>query len=360
MRQINLLIKPVSGSCNLNCAYCFYKDEMSNREQPDYGIMSEQVLEEIIQKALQKDTRACTIGFQGGEPLLAGLPFFRRAAELARRYQGNTRVEFTVQTNGSLIDDQWADFFAEHHFLVGISLGGLPEINDRWRGQGTYKKTMDAVKILREKQVDFNILTVVTEDIARNAGKIYKTYKQNGFYYMQFIPCLDPLGEWGKQKYSLKPESYGAFLKELFDCWYADLARGELLYIRYFENLVGMLLKNVPESCNMRGICGMQNIIEADGSVYPCDFYVLDEYKLGNIKEDSFEILGERFQKSSLLAESLEKSPACKECDWKYLCRGGCRRNRDQETNRDIFCESYKMFFPYAYRRLVQIARSCM
>lgn len=360
MEQINMLIKPVSGTCNLDCGYCFYKDEMKKREQPVCGVMGEELLEKIIQRAFQKDRRLCTLGFQGGEPLLAGLSFYEKTVELVKKYGRNVKTEFTIQTNGMLMDDEWAEFFAENHFLVGISIDGLPEIHDKWRGNGTFEKVVRAAGLLKKHHADFNVLTVVTEELARHAKRIYDFYKENQWYYMQFIPCLDPLEEeWGGQAFSLKAKSYGLFLKELFDCWYEDVVQENFVYIRYFENLIGILLNHMPESCNMRGVCGMQNIIEADGSVYPCDFYVVDSCKLGNIREDSFEKLGEKFSQSRLLANSLKKSRICRECQWNRLCRGGCHRNRELHTNLDAFCEAYQMFFPYAWKRMVEIARRC-
>ncbi len=360
MEQINILIKPVSGKCNLNCRYCFYKDEMKKREQPVYGIMSEELLETVIRRAFEKDRRFCTLGFQGGEPLLAGLGFYEKTVELVKKYGKNAKTEFTIQTNGILIDDEWAKFFAENHFLVGISIDGIPKIHDRWRGKGTFEKVVRAAGLLQKHHVDFNVLTVVTEDLVPYTKRIYNNYKEHQWHYMQFIPCLDPLGEeWGGQTFSLEAESYGLFLKELFDCWYEDLVRGNFVYIRYFENLIGILLNHMPESCNMRGVCGMQNIVEADGSVYPCDFYVLDNCKLGNIREDSFEKLGERFSRSRLFVDSLKKSHICKECKWSRLCRGGCQRNREPHGDPDVFCEAYQMFFSYAWDRMVEIARRC-
>lgn len=360
MEQINVLIKPVSGECNLNCKYCFYKDEMKKRERSVYGVMSQDLLEKVIRRVFQEERRYCTLGFQGGEPLLAGLSFYEKTVELVKKYKKNARTEFTIQTNGMLIDDEWAGFFAENHFLVGLSIDGLSDIHDRWRGKGTFEKAVRAADILQKHQADFNVLTVVTEDLAQHAKRIYDFYKENQWHYMQFIPCLDPLREgWGEQPFSLKAESYGLFLRELFDCWYEDIIQGDFVYIRYFENLVGILLNQMPESCNMRGVCGMQNIIEADGSVYPCDFYVLDNCRLGNIREDSFEKLAERFSQSELLSDSLKKNRVCRECQWNRLCRGGCQRNRELHTNLDIFCKAYQMFFSYIWKRLAEIARRC-
>ena len=288
------MIKPASAICNMRCKYCFYADETSKRAVASYGIMSFNTLYSVLEKVLSKATKSCVIVFQGGEPTLAGLPFFRKAINICKEKNVNhCNISFAIQTNGLLIDDEWCEFFAENHFLVGISLDGPKELHDANRpdtvGKGTYSRVMHALQLLKSHGVDTNILTVVTADTAKNYRKAYNFFVRSGLDYQQYIPCLDPLDEpRGQQPWSLTPERFEQYLKASFDCWYQDAMRGRKRYHRYFDNLLLMLNGQPPEACGMLGTCGMQYVVEADGSVYPCDFYMLDQYKLGNLCPSRF------------------------------------------------------------------------
>ena len=366
MSSLSLLIKPASGSCNIRCRYCFYRDEQQNRDTYSYGMMTEETLETLIKKALRYATRECSFGFQGGEPTVRGLDFFKKAVELQKKYNVNgARISNAIQTNGIAIDASWAQFFADNHFLVGLSLDGSKEMHDRYRldpaGNGTYSKVLRAAQLLTAHKVDFNILTVVTGQTADAITRIYNFYRRSGFLYQQYIPCLDPLGEErGGNPYALTPEKYGKFLKTLFDLWYRDLQAGKFIYIRYFENLLGLLLGQRPESCGVSGQCVIQNVVEADGSVYPCDFYCLDEWKLGNIHTDDFPALFQNDTAAEFLAVAGRGMDACHQCEWYPVCRGGCRRDREPILNGtpslNYFCPAYQDFFAYAMPRLQEVA----
>lgn len=365
---LHLLIKPASGNCNLRCTYCFYADITEKREIPSFGMMSEATLEKVVSRALDHARGEVTFAFQGGEPTLVGLPFYRRLMELERQYNvRNLPIHNAIQTNGIVLDDEWAAFFAENRFLVGLSVDGTSQVHDLHRvdarGDGTHKRLMQAVRLLKAHKVDFNILTVVTAKAAREIKSIYAFYRRNDLPYQQYIPCLDPLGETrGGHPYSLTPALYERFLKDLFDQWYADVIAGRFIYIRYFENLVGMLLGQPPEACGMIGFCSRQNVIEADGGVYPCDFYVLDDYCIGNLTTDSFETIEKNRDALGFVDFSRTPAPECLSCRWQPLCRGGCRRDREprleDRMSLNYFCPAYKGFFDYAYPRLEQLARS--
>lgn len=368
MQSISIMIKPASGNCNMRCKYCFYSDEQENREIGNYGMMSTETMHTIVDKALVYADRACTFAFQGGEPSLRGLEFYEDLVRYVDSHplKKQREVYYAFQTNGYLIDEKWAEFFAKNHFLVGVSLDGTKEIHDRYRvdaaGKGTYNQVMRAIRLLEEKKADYNILTVVTAATVRNGQKIYNFFKKNHLGYQQYIECLDPIGEEpGKQEFSLTPERYGTFLKTIFDAWYLDMKQGNYVYNRYFENLMIILDRQLVESCAMRGFCGMQWVIEADGSVYPCDFYALDQWYLGNINTDSFEQIDEMREKSGFIQWSKQIHEDCRECKWYPLCRGGCRRNREPVTEtgtgKNYFCQAYREFFEYAYPRLVEIYR---
>ncbi len=366
MPALSLLIKPASGNCNMRCRYCFYADELDNREIRSYGKMSVDTMHTIVDKAMEYGDYECTIAFQGGEPTLAGLDFYRDLVAYVTAHENpkKLKIHYALQTNGYLINEEWAAFLGENHFLVGVSLDGIKEIHDRYRldaaGKGTYQRVISAIRLLEKHQVEYNILTVVTAATARNGQKIYNYFKKNHFGYQQYIECLDPIGEEpGQHEYSLTPEKYGEFLKSMFDAWYLDMRSGTYVYNRYFENLMMIMAGQQPESCNMRGVCGKQWVFEADGSVYPCDFYALDQWRLGNIQENSFEEMDEKRDELGFIQWSMRQQEDCQKCRWFGLCRNGCRRNREpvtaEHTNRNYFCKSYQMFFEYAYPRLEEI-----
>ena len=361
MQEIHLMLKPASGLCNMRCKYCFYADETKKRAIANYGLMSFDTLHSVLEKVLSEATRSCTIAFQGGEPTLAGLPFFRQAISICKGKNVNhCSISFAIQTNGLLIDDEWCEFFAENHFLVGISLDGPKELHDANRpdtvGKGTYSRVMHALQLLKSQGVDTNILTVVTADTAKNYRKSYNFFVRSGFDYQQYIPCLDPLNEpRGQQPWSLTPERFEQYLKTAFDCWYQDTMRGRKRYHRYFDNLLLMLNGQPPEACGMLGTCGMQYVVEADGSVYPCDFYMLDQYKLGNLNTDTLAQIDARRKEIGFIEQSCAVDEKCKICRWYQLCRGGCRRDRDYYQDgigRNYYCTAYEHFFEYAWPKL--------
>ena len=366
MPALSVLIKPASGNCNMRCRYCFYADEQEHREVFSHGIMSKDTMHKIIDRVLEYGEHTCTIAVQGGEPTLAGLDFYEDMAEYIDAAPNPRRIRFqyAIQTNGYNIDENWARFWARNHYLVGVSVDGPKELHDRYRrdaaGKGTFNRVMSGIRVLEKYHVEYNILTVVTAATARNGQKLYNFFKKNHIHYQQYIECLDPIEEIpGGQEYSLTPEKYEEFLKSMFDAWYLDAMSGNITYNRYFQNLMLILNGQPPESCSMRGICGIQWVIEADGSVYPCDFYALDQWLLGNVWESDFEKMEQRREELGFVRWSQQVHEDCKTCQWFGLCRGGCRRNREpvtcHSTGRNYFCSAYKGFFEYAYPRLVQV-----
>ena len=363
---ISVMLKPASGMCNMRCRYCFYADEAKKRATANYGLMTPETLEAVLSQILSVARGACTILFQGGEPTLAGLSFFEEAVRLSHRLnRHNCRLSFSLQTNGLLIDEDWCRFLARNRFLVGVSLDGTKEIHDANRvdaqGNGTYSRVMRALQLLKNHQVATNILTVLTADAARSYRKIYNFYTRNGFTYQQYIPCLDPLEEArGLHSWSLTPAHFEQYLKTAFDCWYQDAMAGRKKYHRYFDNLLLMLNGQPPEICGMLGVCARQYVVEADGSVYPCDFYALDRYRLGNLRTDTIADIDRRRTELAFIEDSATPAEECRACPWRNLCRGGCRRDRDcfeKGIGKNHYCAAYRAFFPYAYPRLAEVYR---
>lgn len=363
----NILIKPASGDCNLRCSYCFYHDEMCSRTRESFGRMSRETLEQVVAKSMAAAEGQCTFGFQGGEPTLAGLEFFEQAVALQKTYgRPGLKVFNTIQTNGILLDDAWADFFHRNGFLVGLSLDGDESLHDLYRrdaaGRGTFSRVEAAAELLRQHQVDFNILTVVTAQTAKHIRRIYRYFQRKGFRYQQYIPCLDPLDAVrGNRQYSLTPQLYSRFLMTLFDLWFVERCAGQPAYNRYFENLLGICMGRAPEACGMLGRCGIQYAVEADGSVYPCDFYMLDAYYLGNFQDHTLAEMDARRQEIGFLERSMEIHENCLRCPWGVLCRGGCRRDRQEKLDgtlgKNYFCPAYQAFFAYAGPKLMALAR---
>ncbi len=358
MPPLNVLIKPASSKCNMRCRYCFYADEAKKRDTADYGLMRLDTAEILVRKALSYADGSCVFGFQGGEPTLWGLDNFRTFMDLVQKYDtGRAKITFTLQTNGLLLDEEWAHFLKEHNFLIGLSLDGDRLTHDLNRvdakGNGTFSRVISAAHLLKKCDAAFNILTVVNSRVARRAETIYHFYQKNGLLYQQYIPCLNPLFEPQEtQVWSLTTQAYGSFLIQLFDLWYRDRAQGKFVYIHYFESLLGMLQGYAPASCGMTGFCSAQNVIEADGSVYPCDFYALDEYRLGNVHTDEFADFEAR--RKPFLEASLAGLEKCRTCRHGYLCRGGCRRDRQTitEIGENRLCAAYMRFFDHAEPKL--------
>lgn len=362
MPPLSLMIKPASGRCNLRCRYCFYADETASREVADYGMMHEETLEQVLRKALEEAEGSLTVAFQGGEPTLRGLPFFRRAAELLREHaRPGLQTSLAVQTNGMLIDDSWCAFFKQEQVLVGLSIDGTAGVHNKNRvnaqGEPTLARVLQTAELLKKHQVDFNTLTVVTDDTARRIDIIYAFFRKHGLLWQQYIPCLDALG---REDGWLSPEGYGRFLCRLFDLWEADIQAGRHIYIRQFENYLGMLMGRPPEACGMLGQCTRQWVIEADGSAYPCDFYALDAFHLGDFAHEPIQAMDARREELRFIEDSQQKDEDCLSCRYYPICRGGCRRDRDPGVGplqRNRFCQSYQLFFDHALGRMQRIAQ---
>lgn len=364
MASASILIKPSSSACNIRCKYCFYRSLSGERNCPNSGMMSYDTLETLVKNALNYADEFCSFAFQGGEPTLAGLDFYRTLIELQQKYNTKgTKIQNTIQTNGILIDDEWAEFFKENNFLVGLSLDGDRKLN-RFRednsGGNTFDRIMDTVKIFNSHGVEYNIVSVVTSLTAKNTAELYGFFKKNGFMYQQYIACLDEKQD-KKYGYSLTPRAYGRFLCELFDLWYEDFIHGYNLDIRAFSNWVQMAAGYQPESCGMSGQCVCYFVVEGDGSVYPCDFYASDQWKLGTVYDD-FGTLIESKKAKDFVGCSLPIHEKCRKCRHLYLCRGGCRRWREPfvngEPSLNCLCEAYEIFFDHCSDRIYLLGKA--
>ncbi len=362
MRDISLLIKPASGLCNIRCRHCFYCD-LKQHGAGEFGIMTAETRRLLIRRALGEAERNVTFCFQGGEPTCAGLDFFCAfVAEAAAERKPGQQISYVIQTNGILIDDEWAAFLKEHAFLVGLSIDGPAAYHDRLRvdaqGKGTLRRVEQAWRTLQKHGVETNLLAVVTGASARHARQIYAYFKKLGARYLQFIACLDPLWQVrGGEDYSLQPARYGKFLCDLFDLWIADYDRGEYVSIRQFDDWVHNLAGMPVSTCMSTGRCGSYLVIEGDGSAYPCDFYVTAQTRLGDIQSATLSDLQEK--QAAFVAESIPKPADCVDCPYLAACRGGCRRDRVFDAGQprsNYFCPAYRQLFEHAWPQLNRLA----
>lgn len=331
------------------------------------GKMENATVEEILQKTQDFLTPGgmLSILFQGGEPTMIGLPFFREFVQKTRVLQSSKiQVSFSIQTNGILLDEEWVRFFKQEQFLVGLSVDGCPDIHDDLRvdpqGKGTWARVLEAKDLLLRYQVDYNVVCVVTDGCARQPARVYQQMKDLGTPYLQFIPCLDPMEqERGSQSWSLKPGKYGVFLCKLFDLWYQDLLKGRYYSIRLFDDYLHLLLGEPGSTCSTCGKCGSYLLVEGDGSCYPCDFFALDEWNLGNIREKSIPELLQGEKAREFLQRSIKKPEECGRCSYQPLCNGGCSNDwyRDENGNHNYFCASFQMFFEKKLPKLKEAAR---
>lgn len=366
MRALSLLIKPASSGCNMRCRYCFYADIADSRAIPNYGMMTQETLENIVQKTFAAAEETCMFGFQGGEPTLAGLDFFKKLITIENRYNTkNIPVVHTLQTNGLRIDADWAKFLAENKFLVGVSIDPPKQHHDQMRpdaaGKDTHNRVVEATRLLTQHGAEFNVLSVVTKALARHPEKTYRYYRDRGFGHVQFIPCLDSLEDGhGVNPHSLDAATYGKFLCRIFDLWHQDFVNGKYISIRMFDNWVHVLGGRAPENCAAAGVCQPYLLVEGDGSVFPCDFYALDDYRLGNINTDDIPAMltGEAAKRFALQSHAVAEP--CRGCEFFAICRGGCRRDREMPggggIGLNVYCDAYKVFFAHALPRMRRLA----
>lgn len=358
MENLNVLIKPSSNKCNLKCKYCFYDDVSASRETSDYNYMTCDTAHEIIDNVFSNsDLKTVHFGFQGGEPTLSGIDFFRDFFDYVKISNFGVNVSLSLQTNGILIDEEWAKLLHANNVLVGLSLDGPAKFHDNNRvdfgAQNTHGKVTKAARIMSEHGVDFNVLTVVTNKNALNIEKIYSYLVSNEYYYLQFIPCLEPL-DYKVSNIRKLNDDYYKYLSALFKAWAKDIEKERYVSIRFFDNIINIMLGNSPEACDMRGICSVQNIIEADGTTFTCDFYAIDKYIIGNATTDSFQSMYETKVAQEFITSSSDHHHDCLRCEFHNLCRNGCRRMRVNQKY--MYCDALKKFYRTHGRELQAIA----
>lgn len=364
--NLGVMWKTVSEDCNLACDYCYYST-CGGKPGPKINRIDSALLDKFIKEYMQFSQGNATFAWQGGEPLLAGLDFFEEVVYLQALYAPpHTVISNSLQTNGTLVDDRWAAFFKTYQFLIGVSLDGPKEIHDSRRvnaaGKGSFDRVMAGIGHLRKHQVDFNILTVIHKGNVGEAKALMAFYRENGFNFIQFIPCMDFRSQQVDQPgvYEITPQEYGDFLCSMFDEWYND--GYPEVSIRFFDNMLGVDLNREAEHCVHRAACPTSLVLEQNGDAFPCDFFINKQWTVGNVASASItDMLSHpNFVRFRKMKPALPDP--CRSCEWQRLCYGGCPRNRkwNPETDQadpDFFCQSYMQIYAYAHERVLEMSK---
>ena len=382
----NLMIKPAGSLCNLDCHYCYYLDkaEIYHGRQPR---MSEDMLETLTKQYIESnDVPEVTFNWHGGEPLVMGLDFYRKAVEFQRKFADGKIIHNTLQTNGTLITSEWADFFRENDFLIGVSIDGPADIHDKFRkdkgGQPTFNKVMHAVSLLRQRGVQFNTMTTVNKVSEGRGAEVYRFLKSIGSRYMQFMPVVEhvmyPVDSQGRvlkkarpyivspetpgaylARWSVSSQGFGKFMCDIFDEWW----KGDVG--RYFVNLFDATLAGYcgvqPGSCAYAATCGGNLVVEHNGDVYPCDHFVYPEYYSGNIETEHLRRIASSDMQHRFGLNKRNALPSkCIACKYGHLCHGECPKHRfsrtdSGDTGLSALCSGYYMFFEHTSSRMLQM-----
>lgn len=368
----HLLTKPTGAVCNLDCAYCFFLSKEMLYPGSRFR-MADELLEIYIRQLIESQrTREVTIAWQGGEPTLMGLDFFRRSIEYVDKYRRpHMSVQYSIQTNGTKLDDAWCEFFKENNFLVGLSVDGPQKLHDAYRvdkgGKGTFHQVMRGYKYLKKHHVEFNILTTVHAVNANHPLEVYRFLRDDlGTQFIQFIPIVERDNETGFQEgntvtdRSVSAGQYGEFLMAVFEEWVRwDVGR---VYVQLFDIALAAWAGAPPSLCVFSPTCGNALALEHNGDVYSCDHYVEPDYLLGNIREDHLIELVASDQQRQFGQDKQESLPHyCLECEVRFVCHGGCPKNRfiltpGGETGLNYLCAGYRAFFNHIDRPMRTMA----
>jgi uncharacterized protein len=395
-QMLHVMAKPIGPICNLDCEYCYYLHKEELYPGTTSWRMAPRTLETYIRQYIEAQPQLAsgareeiTFAWQGGEPTLLGIEFFERIVALQRKYAPpGCRIANALQTNGVLLNDEWARFFKEHRFLVGLSIDGPAEMHDRYRydkkGEGTFRSVLRALHLLQKHQVEFNALVVVHRENANHGKRVYTYLRDNGIEYLQFIPIVERRGvgehpeppfdpgperdetagggEWDHlvSSRSVRPEQFGRFLIDVFEEWISrDVGK---VFVQIFDQALAAWLGLEPSLCVFRKQCGRALAIEHNGDLYSCDHYVEPEYKLGNIHELPIIELANSERQQAFGEEKERSLPRyCRDCEVRFACNGECPKNRfittpDGEPGLNYLCAGYRTFFNHIDPYMQQMA----
>ena len=370
-KPLYIMLKPAGAHCNLACKYCYYLEKNKLYPTAQRHLMSDEMLEQFTREYIEAQTmNQVLFTWHGGEPLLRSIDFYRKALSLQQKYAGGRRIDNVIQTNGTLLTDEWCEFFAQNHWLVGISIDGPQPDHDHYRltaaGKPSWKKVMQGIKLLKKHGVEWNAMAVVNADNANHPLEFYRFFKENGCQFLQFTPIVERLtrhedgrtlasladkDEISLSEASVAPEQWGYFLCAIFDEWVRkDVGK---IFVEIFDCTLANWMGISPGICAYSKECGHAGVMEHNGDVYSCDHFVFPEYKLGNIRDHSLidMLYGEQQQEFSRLKHS-SLPRQCKECDMEFACHGECPKNRFMkdkygDSGLNYLCPGYYHYYQH-------------
>ena len=370
-KPLYVMLKPAGAHCNLACKYCYYLEKNKLYPTAQRHLMSDEMLEQFTREYIEAQTMSQVLfTWHGGEPLLRSIDFYRKALSLQQKYAGGRRIDNVIQTNGTLLTDEWCEFFAQNHWLVGISIDGPQPYHDHYRltaaGKPSWKKVMQGIKLLKKHGVEWNAMAVVNAYNANHPLEFYRFFKENGCQFLQFTPIVERLtrhedgrtlasladkDEISLSEASVAPEQWGYFLCAIFDEWVRkDVGK---IFVEIFDCTLANWMGISPGICAYSKECGHAGVMEHNGDVYSCDHFVFPEYKLGNIRDHSLidMLYSEQQQEFSRLKHS-SLPRQCKECDMEFACHGECPKNRfmkDQygDSGLNYLCPGYYHYYQH-------------
>ncbi len=365
LRPFSLLVKPASADCNLRCEYCFYLEHCSFYPGEKRHRMSVDVLEQMIRTYMQTPQPSYQIGWQGGEPTLMGVEFFKRVVEFQQRYGApGAAVANGLQTNGTLIDDELALHLARYNFLVGMSVDGPAELHDRYRlnavGSGSHADVMRGVECLKRNRVEFNTLTLVSQANVGVPKDVYHYLCEDvGSFHHQYIVCVEPDEQRRILPFSVTGNEWAEFLCEVFDVWYPGDTRR--VSIRLFDAVLALMVDGVRNICPFGTDCRQYFVVEYNGDVYPCDFFVEKQLRLGNICDDSWHTMQQSPIYRSFGAQKRRWNSKCDSCEYAWICAGDCLKHRlctggGDPTRLSALCEGWQVFYAHTLPRFRVLA----
>ena len=357
-RPFYMMAKPVGAACNLACHYCYYLDKVELYPEKGQRVMSDEVLELFIQQYLESQVNhEVLFTWHGGEPLLLPQTFYEKAMALQRRYAAGHYVDNCLQTNGTLLTDDWCRFFHDNGWLIGISIDGPQHLHDAYRknrdGAPSWQRVMRGIELLEKHGVMWNALCTVNSLNAEHPVEVYRFFKEIGCKYIQFTP----VGAYPKSLRKGREDrlasgvdslSFGRFLCEVFDEWWKEDV-GEV-YVNIFEATLANYMGVTPGICSMSTLCGHVGVVEWNGDVYSCDHFVFPEHRLGNIRQKTIYEMMHSGQQQTFAQQKTSGLPLkCKDCRWLFTCHGECPRNHQ------YLCEGYQMYFEHTQDFMMEI-----
>ena len=370
-KPLYVMLKPAGAHCNLACKYCYYLEKNNLYQNSHRHLMSDEMLEQFTREYIEAQTMPQVLfTWHGGEPLMRSIDFYKKALALQKKYAHGKQIDNVIQTNGTLLTDEWCEFFAKNHWLVGISIDGPQEYHDHYRvtpaGKPSWEKVMQGISLLKKHRVEWNAMAVVNAYNAEHPLEFYHFFRDNGCQYLQFTPIVERLTEHedGRTLASLAddreipladasvtPQQWGNFLCTIFDDWVRhDVGK---MFVEIFDCTLANWMGVLPGICAYSKECGHAGVMEHNGDVYSCDHFVFPEYKLGNIRDQSLidMLYGEKQQAFSRLKHtSLPRQ--CKECDMEFACHGECPKNRFEkdkygEPGLNYLCQGYYQYYSH-------------